>query len=144
MKQFAPIILIFFLISCKSESKVYKESGGTTDFVKPAVKKPAKPIPGVQKVDVNPSFPDSQCGQVTKRLMECHIEKLDENHGLSEELKKNMARAIKTRFDGNKQKYIDHCEKTISVLDKKAVDICLKMTCKEMDKCLQKTAGKTN
>ncbi|MBU1218406.1 hypothetical protein KKF34_06475 [Myxococcota bacterium] len=140
------VFFVFIIPACKSEGDVYKSHNENKDkkFVKSTMKAPSVAIPAIQKADVNPKFPEGICGSVTRRLMECHIEKLDENSTLSDELKKNMAKAIKTRFDSNMAKYISHCKKTISSLDKKAVDICLKMTCKEMDQCLQKTAGKTN
>jgi len=89
-------------------------------------------------------FPETICGKVTSALMNCHISKVQENKTLADELKNNMIVSIRGKFTRNLKKYISHCEKTMVGLDKKAVDNCLKMECKEMDKCLQKTAGKIN
>ncbi|MBN2725182.1 MAG: hypothetical protein JXR95_14045 [Deltaproteobacteria bacterium] len=143
MKSIFPVAIIFSVLSLagcgdkKSEknSVVPPHMEGNTKTFRRNKK-------DTNKLSVELKFPDTLCGRLSRKLMDCHLEKITNDKKTDVAFKKSISTGIRQKFGSNMDKYISHCEKATKNLDKKEVDKCLKMECKEMDQCLQKTAGK--
>ncbi len=99
------------------------------------------PPKGFEKLDY--SFPDTLCGNLVRRLLECETEQLMQREDIKESMRRSLATTKRRRFAQNRTQYLEHCEKTVKRLSAEGVRGCLELACEEMDMCLQKIAGQT-
>ncbi len=104
------------------------------------------PAPAPKPVEDEPPdlrFPDTLCGKIVLRLLECEIERIQGQSTLQEGEKRSVISHKRRAFARKRDQYLAHCEKTVAKLPADAVRGCLPLACVEMDRCLQKISGQT-
>jgi hypothetical protein len=89
------------------------------------------------------SFPDTLCGRLVLRLLECEVERIQGQSTLKDAEKRSVISHKRRAFARKRDQYLGHCEKTVAKLPADAVRGCLPLACVEMDRCLQKISGQT-
>ena len=90
------------------------------------------------------TFPDTLCGTLVGRLLECEIERVQAQKTLRDSEKASVITHKRRTFARKRDQYLSHCEGRVAGLPPQAVRACLPQPCVEMDRCLQKIAGQTN
>lgn len=88
-------------------------------------------------------FPDTLCGRLVLRILECEIERVQGQSTLKEGEKLSVISHKRRAFARKRDHYLAHCEKTVAGLPAREIEGCLPLACVEMDRCLQKIAGQT-
>ncbi len=99
------------------------------------------PLPEDRNLDY--TFPDTLCGNLVSRLLECEIERIRRQPKMSEAEKSSVISYKRRTFARKRTQYLEHCEKTASKLQESDIQACMKLPCVEMDRCLQKISGQT-
>lgn len=89
------------------------------------------------------TFPDTLCGALVRRLLECEVERVQAQTTLRDSEKASVITHKRRTFARKRDQYLSHCEGKVAGLSPEAVRACLPQPCVEMDRCLQKIAGQT-
>jgi hypothetical protein len=120
------------------------------DPVTPGPSRPPRPgqvgeVPPLpEDRDLDFSFPDTLCGQLVRRLLECEIQRIQGQPNLRDNEKLSVISHKRRTFARKREKYLSHCLGKVAGLPEDGVKSCLRMPCVEMDRCLQKMSGQTH
>jgi len=89
------------------------------------------------------TFPDTLCGHLVQRLLECEIARIRDQPRMQENEKKSVISHKRRTFARKREQYLSHCQGKVAGLPEQAVRSCLPLPCVEMDRCLQKISGQT-
>ncbi len=93
--------------------------------------------------DLDFTFPDTLCGNLVRRLLECETERIRNQPNLRDSEKLSVISNKRRTFARKREQYLAHCMKKVSGLPEAGVRSCLPLPCVEMDRCLQKISGQT-
>lgn len=99
------------------------------------------PLPEDRNLDY--TFPDTLCGHLVGRLLQCEIERIQKQPRMSESEKQSVISYKRRTFARKRAQYLAHCEKTAAKLQESDIRECMRLPCVEMDRCLQKISGQT-
>ncbi|PKN25577.1 MAG: hypothetical protein CVU65_08340 [Deltaproteobacteria bacterium HGW-Deltaproteobacteria-22] len=94
--------------------------------------------------DLDYTFPDTLCGNLVQRLLECETERIRNQPNLRDNEKLSVISNKRRTFAKKRGQYLSHCQKKVSGLPEAGVRSCLPLPCVEMDRCLQKISGQTS
>lgn len=89
------------------------------------------------------TFPNTLCGNLVGRLLECEIERIRKQPRMSESEKLSVISYKRRTFARKRTQYLNHCQNTVDKLKESDIRSCMKLPCVEMDTCLQKISGQT-